>query len=321
MRNYKLVRNGDYYNVYQVGEPDKFLLTLSEKGALEYAKRQYRDEGQTYIETITSYGYHFTETTILNVADIVEPNGKTWRENNLELMHKIPLGTLVEINCDYHAEHMMRSYVVKHGRDCDGSPLYVLGKKRECYEPYERDFYDHGGWGEESLISVGLNSTSICPHCGHNNGDYQTHMGNDWIGTDTCQACGQTYAYKMQVTTRYLTWEAPCITNNIHNFVIVGQESDISGSRERHILKYNKLECTVCGITEVVRRPDIIVGDKVELVADVFDEVCEELVKIASKGQKFKVKEIVEGHTTQYILVSNNWEIVVPRTHFIEINF
>jgi len=35
-----------------------------------------------------------------NFGDIVEKNGKTIRENNLALTHKIPIDTLVEVKYD-----------------------------------------------------------------------------------------------------------------------------------------------------------------------------------------------------------------------------
>lgn len=60
------------------------------------------------------------------VPNIVEANGKTVRENNLALAHKIPLGTLVEVNINYSEHHGIRMYVCHHGRDCDGTPLYSL---------------------------------------------------------------------------------------------------------------------------------------------------------------------------------------------------
>jgi hypothetical protein len=65
------------------------------------------------------------------ISDMVEANGKTVRENNLEKGHTIPLGSLVECNSesgDYEWEGI-RLYVVKHSRDCDGGPLYDLGEK------------------------------------------------------------------------------------------------------------------------------------------------------------------------------------------------
>lgn len=54
------------------------------------------------------------------VSDIVEENGKTVKENNLEKVHKFPHGMLVEL------ESGERLYVCDHTRDCDGEPLYGL---------------------------------------------------------------------------------------------------------------------------------------------------------------------------------------------------
>lgn len=75
-------------------------------------------------------------TVVINVADIVEDNGKTIRENNLERQHTIPLGALVEIQKDSDDDNDpemeryqtggVRLFVVKHSRDCDGTPLYDL---------------------------------------------------------------------------------------------------------------------------------------------------------------------------------------------------
>lgn len=71
---------------------------------------------------------------IIFVGDIVEENGKTMKENNSEIMHKLPLGSLVEIidDCDDdEADESdrtkgIRLFVVDHCRDCDGTPLYGL---------------------------------------------------------------------------------------------------------------------------------------------------------------------------------------------------
>ncbi len=73
-------------------------------------------------------------TEIVNVKDIVEENGKTVEENNLDIQHNIPIGSLVEVKYDewggngscikVHA----RLWVVEHTRDCDGEPLYSLCK-------------------------------------------------------------------------------------------------------------------------------------------------------------------------------------------------
>lgn len=68
-----------------------------------------------------------------NVADIVESNGKTVRENNTELTHKYPIGSLVKVSLSRESpggsyikgEAVL--YVIRHERDCDGTPLYGLG--------------------------------------------------------------------------------------------------------------------------------------------------------------------------------------------------
>ena len=87
--------------------------------------------------------------------DFVEPNGKTIRENNLERTHAIQIGTLVEVKFDdwcgggacmkIHA----RLWVVRHGRDCDGTPLYSLDT---CQEPFGHPKFN--GFSERSLTPV-----------------------------------------------------------------------------------------------------------------------------------------------------------------------
>lgn len=57
----------------------------------------------------------------------VQSNGKTVRENNLDIEHAIPVGTLVEVLSDGdNPTAMLRVFVVEHTRDCDGTPLYSL---------------------------------------------------------------------------------------------------------------------------------------------------------------------------------------------------
>lgn len=90
------------------------------------------------------------------IHDIVCKNGKTIRQNNLAKVHKIPIGTLVEVKYDewcgggacqkVHA----RLWVVDHSRDCDGSPLYTLCNSRVS------GFY-HGsvyGLSEDQLTAI-----------------------------------------------------------------------------------------------------------------------------------------------------------------------
>jgi hypothetical protein len=76
--------------------------------------------------------------TFINIADIVEENGKTIRENNLAKVHGIPLGALVEVRPDDEddREGGVRAFVVHQGRDCDGTPLYSLSLHAEniCWD-------------------------------------------------------------------------------------------------------------------------------------------------------------------------------------------
>lgn len=68
---------------------------------------------------------------LINIADIKNPEtGKTYREENNEKIHNIPLGTLVEVDFDdsylENPKKGLRLFVVQHDRDCDGTPLYSL---------------------------------------------------------------------------------------------------------------------------------------------------------------------------------------------------
>jgi len=66
-----------------------------------------------------------TDTNIILVPEILESNGLSVRENNMDKNHSIPLFTLVELVCDDH-ENGLRFFVQNHSRDCDGTPLYDL---------------------------------------------------------------------------------------------------------------------------------------------------------------------------------------------------
>ena len=99
---------------------------------------------------------------IINIADLKNPKtGKTYREENNALQHKYKVGDLVEIipwdaECVYDG---MRLYVIGCVRDCDGTPLYVLGSKgmklyQEGFNLKENVCYNFNsftGFGEESL--------------------------------------------------------------------------------------------------------------------------------------------------------------------------
>lgn len=77
---------------------------------------------------------------IIKYSQILEKNGKTIKENNLEKIHNIPIGTIVETSfeeCtkDYKTgrETLVKIsgqfYVQSHTRDCDGTPLYSISIK------------------------------------------------------------------------------------------------------------------------------------------------------------------------------------------------
>ena len=91
---------------------------------------------------------------VINVADLVNPeSGKTYREENSELQHNIPIGSLVEVVTGE------RLTVVKHTRDCDQTPLYTLGlkdnfKDYENLEEYKQCSSLFYGYSEESLKVV-----------------------------------------------------------------------------------------------------------------------------------------------------------------------
>ena len=103
---------------------------------------------------------------VVFVKDIVEDNGKTIFENNMEKCHKIPIDALVEVKYDewlgdsvcmkIHA----RLWVYDHQRDCDGTPLYMLSKyKKKGTDEIVKHFGRYtgvviGGFSEESLIQI-----------------------------------------------------------------------------------------------------------------------------------------------------------------------
>lgn len=94
---------------------------------------------------------------IIFVGDIVEENGKTVKENNSEIMHKLPLGSLVEIidDCDDDEGDNtkgIRLFVVDHCRDCDGTPLYGLSFSRSAKKELDKVLADIDNKKYESEI-------------------------------------------------------------------------------------------------------------------------------------------------------------------------
>lgn len=117
---------------------------------------------------------------IINVADIVEANGKTVRQNNQAIPHELPLGSLVEITIDCPIGEFgsvykgVRLFVVAHDRDCDGSPLYSLSFDQNVLREIEgaqATFDDNRGSKFNSLfaMSVGKAKGSISDGWGPDN--------------------------------------------------------------------------------------------------------------------------------------------------------
>ena len=77
--------------------------------------------------------------------------GLTWKEKNMLIEHKIPIGSLVEL------EEGVRLFIVKHTRDCDGTPLYVLAPYMGAVEENVRNQYINKmvyGYPESSLRTL-----------------------------------------------------------------------------------------------------------------------------------------------------------------------
>lgn len=109
----------------------------------------------------------------MSAYEIVEANGHTWRENRLALPHNIPLKALVEVEIEKlfanntSLKGVVQMYVIWHGRDCDGSPLYWLGTDpagADRWPPdgstftsimlYRSEYGVDGGYNEEQLHVV-----------------------------------------------------------------------------------------------------------------------------------------------------------------------
>lgn len=90
---------------------------------------------------------------VMNVADIVEENGKTIRQNNQEKTHDLPVGTLVEVKYDEWfdggacSKVQARLWVWSHDRDCDGTPLYSLSPHKKDHFERAKIVLPPGYWG------------------------------------------------------------------------------------------------------------------------------------------------------------------------------
>ncbi len=79
----------------------------------------------------------------IKISNLKNPKtGKKYEVENNEKRHKYKVGNLVEIidsNKDFESEYNgMRLYIIGLVRDCDGTPLYVLGSKG--MELYQKGF-------------------------------------------------------------------------------------------------------------------------------------------------------------------------------------
>lgn len=80
--------------------------------------------------------------------------GRTFRQLNMEKTHKIPVGALVEITYDSERlgfKNGLRLHVINHSRDCDGTPLYVIGVAGTTWldGPFVRNGFP--GYSEDSI--------------------------------------------------------------------------------------------------------------------------------------------------------------------------
>lgn len=74
---------------------------------------------------------------IQTLSSMIEPNGKTVRENNLQILHSLRVGDKVSVFVeDYKQE--IEVLVLDLTRDCDGETLYVLSPSSRVRENYPR---------------------------------------------------------------------------------------------------------------------------------------------------------------------------------------
>lgn len=93
---------------------------------------------------------------IIMFSDIVESNGKTIRENNLEIKHRLKVGDRVSIKDN------VCTFVCHLDRDCDGTPLYSLCGRAALKELQRNaSLYDSILWRIENQVCLGWNYDSL----------------------------------------------------------------------------------------------------------------------------------------------------------------
>lgn len=115
----------------------------------------------------SQYRPKYPDSPFVHICDLVnQETGKTYREENAEKVHNIPIGSLVEIvpiesysNDDQNDSAGVRLFVVYHARDCDMTPLYSLAIDPSDTDRESDRFYNykwHNGYPEESLKIIRL---------------------------------------------------------------------------------------------------------------------------------------------------------------------
>ncbi len=95
------------------------------------------------------------------VHQMINPKtGNTYKEDNLKIPHNIPIGTLVECKFDtWHsggacAKYHVRLWVIRHDRDCDGTPLYTISRWKGTWLEVQDFGGHHHGLPEEMLTPI-----------------------------------------------------------------------------------------------------------------------------------------------------------------------
>lgn len=117
-----------------------------------YYWREVVNENNLF-EDRTRYRPKHPDSPFIHISDLVNPEtDKTYREENAELVHTIPIGMLVEIK---HSG--VRLFVVYHGRDCDMTPLYSLAADPDDVVRQRPGFGNwkwHNGYSENCLTVI-----------------------------------------------------------------------------------------------------------------------------------------------------------------------
>lgn len=117
-------------------------------------------------ENLTDKEYRpkYPDSPFIHISDLVnKKTGKTYREENMELTHNIPIGALVEIKFSDWFGHgacwkvHARMWVVRHDRDCDGTPLYSISRWNDPHFAEQVNAI-YSGFDEEMLKVVKITS-------------------------------------------------------------------------------------------------------------------------------------------------------------------